>query len=541
MRSLIVWVASLLGVCGPAAGQHSYDVVVYGGTASGVMAAVAAAREGASVALLEQRRHVGGMVTGGLSMTDVGRKEVIGGYPLEFYRRLGKRYGKQIAWFPEPHVAEEVLLEMLSEAGIRIFYDSWLKEPDGVVKRGATIQEIRLSGGTAFRARVFLDATYEGDLMAQAGVSYTWGRESVEQYGEVLAGVRRGGLPTPKEYLRRRASKRRGRGIPAYANDGTLLPEVQSDPVGPPGSADKKIQAYNFRLCFSEDPDNQAPFPKPPDYDPSRYELLVRWLAGMAGSGSKLQLHKRLLLVRRIDNPSKADINNAGFFSTDYIGKSWDYPTAGRKRRAEIWEDHVNYTKGYFYFLAYDPRVPGPIQSELNRWGLCKDEFADNDHWPYQLYVREARRMVGDFVMTQNDVQIDIFKPDSIGMGSYNIDSHAVQRYADKKGYAHNEGFMEAPVPPYQIPYRLILPKKEEAANLLVTVCFSASHVAYCTLRMEPQYMIIGQAAGVAAKMAIDQDVPVQEIDIPGLKRKLRSQGAVLEYPAGAASELPGE
>ncbi len=528
---LVAVLALLLSFVFPVPAQSDYDVVVYGGTAGGVMAAIAAAREGASVALLEAGHHVGGMVTGGLSRTDFGKKEVIGGYALEFYHRLGKRYGKDIVWYPEPHVAEEVLLGMLREAGVRVFYGHRLRETDGVTKEGTTIKAIHLENNAVFHGRVFVDATYEGDLMAQAGVSYTWGRESTGEYGEVLAGVRRGRPPTAKTLRQRRARKGpRRHGIPAYSEDGKLLPEIQTDPLGSPGAADHKIQAYNFRLCFSDDPNNQVPFPKPPGYDPHRYEVLGQWLATFVERGIALHLHKRLMLILRLENQSKADVNNAGFFSTDYIGKNWDYPTASYERRAEIWKDHVNYTKGFLYFLAHDPRVPESIQSEINQWGLCKDEFVDNDHWPYQLYIREARRMVGDFVMTQNDVQYDIRKPDAIGMGSYNIDSHAVQRYAGSNRHAHTEGFMEDPVPPYQIPYRLILPKKTQVTNLLVAVCFSASHVAYCTLRMEPQYMIIGQAAGVAAKMAIDGQTAVQDVEAGKLREKLEQQGAVMTY-----------
>ena len=518
MRALIPFLMVLALDIAPAE-VHEYDVAVYGGTAGGVMTAVTAAREGASAAVLEPGRHVGGMVTGGLGRTDFGRKEVIGGYALEFYRRLGREYGKEIAWFPEPRVAEKVLLEVAAEAGVRIFYQHRLREAGGVEKKGARLTAIHFENGSTVRARVFADATYEGDLMAQAGVSFTVGRESAAQYGEDLAGVR------PKD-----PNHQFDDPIPARDEEGILLPEIGTQPRGEVGAGDRKVQAYNFRLCLSDDPGNQVGFEAPEGYDARRYELLARYLASLRKRWGSAPRMNEILIVSRLEEPSKTDINNRGAFSTDYIGASWDYPTASYARRGEIWEEHVRYTKGLLYFLAHDPKVPVRLQRDIQRWGLCRDEFQDNGHWPHQLYVREARRMRGDFVMTQKDIQTELSKPDVIGMGSYNSDSHNVQRFVEPDGTVQNEGNMEVPVTPYQIPYRLILPKQAEAENLLVPVCFSASHVTYSTLRMEPQYMIIGQAAGVAAKMAIDAGRPVQNIDTEALTAKLKAQGAVFEY-----------
>ncbi|MBV6432946.1 MAG: hypothetical protein IANPNBLG_03093 [Bryobacteraceae bacterium] len=289
------------------------------------------------------------------------------------------------------------------------------------------------------------------------------------------------------------------------------------------------MQAYNFRLVLSDDPANQAPYPKPKHYDPKRYELLARLVEAYRKKADHPLRMNEFFLPANIPN-HKADFNNYGAFSTDYIGGNWDYPNASYARRAEIWEDHVEYTKGLLWFFAHDPRVPKPLQDEVNRWGLAKDEFPDTDHWPHQLYIREARRMIGEYVMTQKDIQTDRVKPDPIGMGSYNSDSHNIQRVLTSGGFVMNEGDMEVPVQPYQIPYRMITPRRAEATNLLVPVCFSASHVAYSTLRMEPQYMIIGQAAGIAAKMAIESGRPVQEIDTAALTRTLRSEGAIMEY-----------
>lgn len=504
-----------------------YDLVVYGGTASGVITAVAAARQGLSVVLLEPGRHLGGMATGGLSRTDFGKKEVIGGYALEFYWRVALKYGldryaQQEAWYYEPHVGEAVFREMLDQAQVHVVLSHRLRERQGVQKQGSNVIAITTEDGSVYSGSIFADCSYEGDLMAQAGLTYTWGRESSQQYAESLAGVRE---RTPfHQFLLP---------ISAYDSDHHLLPEISPGPKGVTGAGDKKVQSYNFRMILSDDPANQVPFPKPPDYDLRRYELLARLLAAKTKQLGRAPRLQEVTLIAPIPN-HKADFNNQGPFSTDYIGKSWDYPNASYARRAEIWQDHVNYTKGFFYFLAHDPRVPKPLQEEVNRWGLAKDEFEDTDHWPNQLYIREARRMVGDFVMTQKDEQTDLSKPDAIGMGSYNSDSHNVQRYVTPEGTVENEGDMQVAVKPYQIPYRVMLPKRNEATNLLVPVCLSASHVAYSSLRMEPQYMISGQAAGVAASLAIRNHVAVQDVDTHALSDTLVAEGAVMEYRPSA-------
>jgi len=494
------------------------DVVVYGGTAGGIMTAVAAARAGSTAVVVEPSSHIGGMVTGGLSATDHGKQETVGGFSRDFYQRLGRHYGKEIEWYPEPHVAEKVLGEILAEANVAVVLRHRLRERNGVRKNGTRVTEIIMENGRVFRGEVFADATYEGDLMAQAGVSYTWGREGVSQYGESLAGVR------PKD-----RNHQFDFPVPAFDEAGRLLPEIQKAPRGELGAGDRKVQAYNFRMILTKDPGNRIPFPKPPAYDARRYELLARFLAAFVAERGRAPRLNEILLPRNIAN-NKWDFNNRGPFSTDYIGASWEYPEAGYKRREAIRQAHVDYTKGLFYFLTHDARVPQATRDELKDFGLAKDEFADNDHWPYQLYVREARRMIGDFVMTQKDIQTEREKPDVIGMGSYNSDSHNVQRYVTEDRQAQNEGNMEVPVTPYQIPYRILLPKKSEATNLLVPVCFSASHVTYSTLRMEPVYMIIGQAAGRAARMAIAKKLPVQDIDTGALTATLRDQGAVMDW-----------
>jgi PhoPQ-activated pathogenicity-related protein len=497
---------------------QEFDLVVYGGTAGGVITAVTAAREGLNVALLEPGRHLGGMVSGGLGWTDYGKQSVIGGYSREFFERVGKKYGRPIEWHFEPHVAEAVFKDLVSESGVRVFLEHRLRQKTGVRKTGTSISAVIVENGASFRAKVFADASYEGDLMAQAGVAYTWGREGAGQYGESLAGVRD---RTPLHQFRVPISP--------LGESGGLLPEIAARTADPVGAADKRVQAYNFRLCMTRTPDNRTPWPTPKRYDPARFELLARYLPALETDlGRPLGINdvmKADLLLN-----GKTDTNNNGAFSTDYIGGSYDYPEGSYGARERIRQAHVDYIQGFLYFLSHDPRVPAALRTEMDDWGLCRDEFADAGNWPYQLYVREARRMVGDFVMSQKDIQVELTKPDAVGMGSYNSDSHNVQRRPDSTGTAvENEGDMQVKVSPYQIPYRVMLPKRSEATNLLVPVCFSATHVAYSTLRMEPQYMILGHAAGVAAKMAIDRGGSVQDVDPEFLSRRLKSQGAVLE------------
>jgi hypothetical protein len=498
----------------------TFDLVVYGGTAGGVMTAVAAARAGLNVALLEPTKHLGGMVTGGLSRTDFGKKEVIGGIALEFYQRAGKKYGSDIEWMPEPRVAEAILNEMIAEAKtITVLLNHRLKEKGGVKKQGTRILEITLENGARVAGKIFADASYEGDLLAQAKVEFTWGRESSAQYGESLAGVR------PKD-----RNHQFDFAVSAYDENKKLLPEIQTEPRGEIGAGDRKVQAYNFRMILTNDPANRLTFPKPASYNARRFELAARWLNAFVKDKGRAPRMNEILLPAQIAGKQKWDFNNRGAFSTDYIGKSWDYPNASYKRRAEIWQDHQRYTAELFYFLTTDPRVPKETQAEVSQFGIAKDEFTDNGNWPYQLYVREARRLVGDYVVTQKDIQTELTKPDVIAMGSYNSDSHNVQRYVTPEGHAQNEGNMEVSVTPYQIPYRILLPKQTQAANLLVPVCFSASHVTYSTLRMEPQYMMIGQAAGLAAKMAIEKNVAVQAINTQQLRATLKSLGAVFDW-----------
>jgi hypothetical protein len=503
-----------------AAGSESFDLVVYGATASGAVTAVAASREGLHVVLVDPGHHVGGMVSGGLSSSDMGKQEVIGGISREFFERVGRHYNESMEWHFEPHVAEQVFNEMLSEAEVTTIFDKRLREKAGVTKKGNSIVAITLEDGEVLRAPIFVDATYEGDLMAEAGVTYTWGRESTTDYGESLAGVR--GRQRPDHHFNVRVSP--------YAADGSLLPEVSPGPKGQLGQGDKKVQAYGFRMCLTNRPDDEVPYPKPDHYDPYRYELLKRLITALTEAKGHPPVMRDMMIMSPLKG-GKFDINSFGGFSTDHIGASWDYPTADYKRQAEIWQDHYEYEAGFFYFLAHDPSIPESLRNEVNSYGLAKDEFVDSHNWPWQLYIREGRRMVGSYVMTQKDIQEDVTKPDSIGMGSYQSDSHHIQRVPTPDGAVENEGEMYVVTKPYEIPYRMILPKKGEVGNLLVPVCFSASHVAYSTVRMEPQYMIIGQATGVAAALAERNRVPVRDISIPELQKRLREEHAVLSLP----------
>lgn len=517
-----------------AGAEQSFDFVVYGATAAGVTTAVAAARRGMNVVLLEPGNHVGGMVTGGLSATDVGRREVIGGMALEFYLRLGRRYNliphqQFIAWRPEPRVAESVFHEMLTAANVKVLYRHRLKEKTGVALTGGRVRSIEMENGSRFSAPLFADCTYEGDLIAQAKVSYTVGREGVKQYGESLAGIR---AQTPHHQFLVP--------IPARKANGQLYPEIGDYPMGTPGEGDRKVQAYNFRIIATNNPLNRLPWPKPEGYDPARYELLAVYLK------TEEQRLKRTLRFNDIGGVGhipnqKADVNNKGGFSSDYIGKNWEYPDGDYATRERIWDDHVRYQQGLYYFLANDPSVSPALRAEMNNWGLSLDEFEDTNYWPNQIYVREARRMVGEFVATQKDLQTDVRKPDVIGMGSYNSDSHNIQRIVNAKGFVENEGDVQVGVTPYQIPYRVMLPKREECTNLFVPVPFSASHIAFASLRMEPQWMIIGHAAGVAASLAHQAGKTPHEVNIQELQKILLDQGGVFEYVAPVQNSAIGK
>jgi hypothetical protein len=512
------------------AAERRAEIVVYGGTASGVIAAVAAARAEHKVLLLEPGKYVGGMVTGGLGATDHGNRAAIGGYAKEFFDRVHayyvKKYGERSqqvkdasgGFHFEPHVATAVFQEMLQQVKVEPLFG---QRVESVVKEEKRIVALRTTKGDTFKALVYIDASYEGDLLATAGVKYHVGREARTVYNESLAGVQRF---SPAHQWPAGIS-----GLDGKAR----LALIQPDALDAPGTGDRKVQAYNFRLCLTDRKGNQAPFPKPPGYDPDRYELLARYLKARP----RLKVGQLMNPVRMPNG--KTDTNNNGPFSTDHIGASWDYPEANDARRERIRRDHVRYTQGFLWFLANDPRVPEALRKEMSTWGLAKDEFVDNGNWPTQLYVREARRMVGAHIMTQADITDRRNKDDSVGLGSYNTDSHHVQRILRDDGSVLNEGDFQVPVSPYAIPYRSLTPQAAECENLLVSVCVSASHVAYGTVRMEPVYMILGQACGVAAGLAVDERVAVQKVSTLRLASRLKKQKAILSPDAVPAPNRP--
>jgi len=497
------------------------DIVVYGGTASGVMAAIAARADGAKVALVEPGRHVGGMVTGGLSKTDINRPELLGGLARQFFERIGKHYGKAIDWYFEPHVAEEILDDWLKQTGVEVFFEHPLSS---IEKQGSSILRLKSVVGRDFVAKVFLDCSYEGDLMKAAGVSYTVGREGRERYGESLAG-RREILPGQHQALA---------GVSAYDPAGQLLPYVvrQAD-LAPLGAGDGKFQCYGFRLCLTDNLTNRIPVPQPDNYDRSRYGLVRNYLEAAKGS---LGLHHFMCLPHLRNG--KTDINTCGFVSTAPLGAAWRYPEASPERRQQIWNEHLSWAQGLIFFLQNDVAVPEDIRAGLSVWGLPKDEFADTGHWSRQLYIREGRRMLGEYVVNQHDLQQHRRKYDSIAMAGYNIDVREVQwvaceisRFPMVKEEVLQEGYLSYPVEPWEIPYRALLPRQGECDNLLVPVCASMSTIAYASYRMEPQYMMMGHSAGVAAALAIKQGAAVHLVDLNRLQKSLREQGQILTIP----------
>jgi len=532
------------------AAPRSFDVVVYGCTSGAVTAAIQTKKMGKTVVMVCPERHLGGLTAGGLGWTDSGNKAVIGGLSREFYHRVWQHYAKPEAWkwqkqaefgnkgqgtvaldqeartmwIFEPHVAEQVYEAWVKELKIPVVRNAWLDREKGVKKQGERIVSITMLDGKSYAGKMFLDASYEGDLMAAAGVSYHVGREAVSTYGEKWAGVQTGVLhhrhhfgavKTPiSPYV-----------VPGDPKSG-VLPRISTEAPGKFGEADGKIQAYCFRMCLTKVPENRVPFAKPAGYDPKEYELLARiFEAGWRETFQKFDA---------IPN-GKTDTNNHGPFSTDNIGRNWDYPEASYARRKAIEQEHVQYQQGWLYFIANDPRVPAEVRTEMAQWGLAKDEFKGSGNWPHQMYIREARRMTGQYVMTENELLKKRATPESVGMGSYGMDSHNIQRYITPEGYVQNEGDIGVSTNgPYQISYGSIVPKRGQVKNLLVPVCLSSSHIAYGSIRMEPVFMILGQSAATAAVMAIDKGLAVQDVSYAELKARLEKDGQVLDYRAAA-------
>ena len=501
------------------------DVVIYGGTSAAIATAVQLVRMKKSVLVVCPEKHIGGLSASGLGFTDLGNKEVIGGISKEFYQEIYKHYQNEEAWnwqprneygnegqgttaiddvhktmwTFEPHVAEQVFEKFVKDHDISILRDKWLDRENGVSVTDGNITSISMLDGSTYTAKIFVDATYEGDLMAAAGVKYHVGREANSVYNEQWDGVQKGVYDHSHNFQQLNISPYV---IPGDSTSG-VLPRISTDDPGENGSGDRRVQAYNYRLCTTNAEGNVVPFEKPKNYDPAQYELLRRVFRGgrtsMFGGG-------------KIPN-MKRDVNNVGPFSSDNIGMNYEYPEASYEKRKEILEEHIGYHKGLLWFWGNDESVPERLRENIKKWGLAKDEFVDNDHWPYQIYVREARRMLGDFVMTENEIlgKHKVVKP--IGMGSYTMDSHNVQRYITKEGYVQNEGDLGVEPPgPYQIHLGTIMPKKEECKNLLVPAAVSSSHIAFGSIRMEPVFMILGQSAGTLAAMALDEDKSMYDI-----------------------------
>ena len=493
------------------------DVLVFGGNAAGVNAACTAKRFGKGAIVTEFGKHLGGLTSGGLGYTDIGNKAAIGGFSRAFYQRLGKHYGKPEAWTFEPSVAERELRALLEEAKVPVYFEARLAS---VKKEGARIVSITMENGDQFVASMFIDCSYEGDLMAKAGVPYMVGREANDRFNETLNGIR---AETPKHQFVVPVDPYVRPGDPASG----LLPFVQPTPAGTPGDGDVSVQAYNFRLCLTKNPANKIPIEPPAGYDPKKYELLGRYCEAMAKAAVKVTMNHFL----KIDlvTPEKTDINNNGGFSTDFIGINYAYPDADYATRAKIWQEHREYLAGFFTFLANDPRVPAVVQTEIKLWGLCRDEFQDTGGWPHQMYVREARRMLSAFVMTERVCRQLETPADAVGLGAYNMDSHNCRRIV-RDGFAHNEGDVQTGVKPYPISYRSLIPKQSDCENLFVPVCLSATHIAYGSIRMEPVFMILGQSAATAASFAIDEKIAVQEVNYAKLREQLLRDGQVLKW-----------
>lgn len=557
MKKTLCLLALILLVQFASGQSEKYNIVIYGGTSSGIAAAIQSSRMGKSVVLIEPTNRIGGLTTGGLGQTDIGNKQAIGGISREFYENIKIFYddsanwqwqkkseylddgqtrtteNEKSMWTFEPSAALSVYKDMIDKEDITMVYYERLNRKNGVKKTNGKIQSIKMESGKVFSGEIFIDATYEGDLMAAAGVSYTYGRESNDLYGETLNGVQANikntsllGKVSRNGYNHNFLS-----GVDPYVRKGDaksgLLPNVVDKP-GIESNGDKKIQAYCFRMCLTDVPENRIPFKKPDDYREIDYELLFRNYEARTGSIRDMYSYGNSLLpwINSSMPNRKTDTNNKFGFSTDYIGKNYEFPEASYEEREKIVESHRNYQMGLMWTLANHPRIPKEVRDEALRWGTTKDEFERPDGWQQQLYIREARRMVSDYVMTQHNSEGLHIPNDPIGLAAYGMDSHHVQRYVDANGFVQNEGNVEAHgFKPYPISYRSLVPKKEECENLIVPVCLSATHISFGSIRMEPVFMVLGQSAATAASLAIDSGSSVQDIPYRKLVGVLLADG----------------
>lgn len=542
--------------------RKEYDVVIYGATSAGISAAIQCSRMNKTVLLIEPTNRIGGLTTGGLGATDIGSRDAVGGISREFYRNIKKYYdkseswsrqekesysqsrnieGEDVMWTFEPSVALKIYKEMMAKEKIDLVYNKKLLRNGGVKKDGTSISEIKMVSEEVYKGKMFIDATYEGDLMAASGVSYTVGRESNKQYGETLNGVQLDKInSTITKTISHNAMHHNFiNRVDPYIEKGKpesgLLPFISPEAPGVDGEGDNKIQAYCFRMTLTDHPENRIPFVKPDGYKELDYELLFRNYEAAEGPIEEMYSYGDPL-VPWINTPMpnrKSDTNNQKGFSTDFIGQNYAYPEATYEERDKIVEAHLNYQKGLMWTLAYHPRIPEKVRNEVSKWGVCIDEFTENsDNWSRQLYIREARRMVSSYVMTQKNCEGIVVANDPVAMAGYGMDSHHVQRYVDVNGYVRNEGNVEARgFPAYPVSFRSIVPKKGECSNLLVPVCISASHIAFGSLRMEPVFMILGQSAAIAAAQAIDYNQNIQDIEYPKLLETLLNYNQIINKP----------
>lgn len=492
----------------------TFDVVIYGSTPSGIIAALQVVKMNKTVVIVSTSSRIGGMVAGGLSNTDVGNKQIISGLCLDYFKSIGYKYGLRNApkWSYEPKMALQVFNEILTKNHIPIIYNDQLRLKNGVVIENNKIKLIKLESGKAIKGNMFIDASYEGDLMASCSVSYTIGRESSDMYNENLNGAFK------TVYFRN---------IDPFLEEGNvkseLLPQMEDIKERIKGAGDSKIQAFNFRVCLTENISNKIKIEKPVNYDEKRYEFLIR-VVNAYPAQSYWSLYPTV--------NGKYDANNGdGFPSFDCVGMNRNYFDLDYSGRRNVKIEHENYIKGLIWTLQNNPRIPESVRVKYNSYGLARDEFQDNGNWPTELYIREGRRMKGEFIMTQKEILEGAIVPEPIAMGSYGIDCHGIQFFAGPGKRVNMEGSIyNKVIEPYQISYQSITPKHEECENLLVPVCLSASHVAYCSIRMEPQYMMLGQVAGTASVLAIESKCSVQNLNYSMLKNRLLQDKLIIHY-----------
>ncbi len=558
---ILAIILSAAGTESPAQNTDEYDLVVYGGTSAGIAAAIQGSRMGKTVIIIEPSTRIGGLTTGGLGQTDIGNKQAIGGISREFYQNINTYYndtanwnwqkkkeykdggqtrtlsGEDAMWTFEPSAALKVYHDMIADESIELVYKERIDRAGGVEKHGNRITEIRMESGKRFKGKMFIDATYEGDLMATAGISYRVGRESNKEYNETLNGVQANKVSTTIQGTVSRNAIHHNfiDGVDPYIEKGNpssgLLPFIVEGGPGIDGHGDDGIQAYCFRMTLTDHPENRIPFKKPEEYNELEYELLFRNYEAAEGPIEEMYTYGDPLVpwINSAMPNRKTDTNNQKGFSTDFVGQNHNYPEAGYDEREKIIERHRTYQQGLMWTLAFHPRIPQKVRDEVSRWGTCRDEYEREDGWQQQLYIREARRMISDYVMTQRNCEGYEIASDAIGLAAYGMDSHHVQRYVDANGFVQNEGNVEAPVAgPYPISYRSMIPKEEECSNLLVPVCLSATHIAFGSIRMEPVFMVLGQSAATAAVLAINNGENLHSIRYDELKSILLKDKQVL-------------